>query len=67
MIWINKNVTPPILKRMLVFCKKCKNAHTVHLDYEEYCLAEHCTEDGYFFTGGAIDFDYYMPLPKPPI
>ena len=64
--WINKNETTPILKKMLVFCKRCNNIHTVFLDYEEYCLAEKCYESGHFFTGAAIEFDFYMPLPPPP-
>ena len=66
MKWINALENPPICTQILVSCKKCKNIHSVFWSYEEYCLAEHCYEDGHMFTGGTIDFDWYMPLPKPP-
>lgn len=66
MEWISAGEFPPTEKKILVFCKKCKNIHSVHLDYDEYCLAEACYEGGHFFTGGNVDFDWYMPLPKPP-
>jgi hypothetical protein len=64
--WIDARENPPILNKMLVFCQTCKNIHTVHYDYGGYCLAETCYDDGHLFTGKEIDFDYYMPLPKPP-
>lgn len=66
MEWIHKDKTPPVLKKMLVYCKTCKNIHSVHYDYGEYCLAEACYESGGFFTGEAVEFDFYMPLPNPP-
>ena len=66
MSWIDARENPPKLSKMLVFCKKCKNIHSVYYDYGEYCLSEACYENGSFFTGEGIDFDYYMPLPKAP-
>lgn len=64
--WINKKINPPILKEILVLCKKCNKQHVVYFDYNDYCLSEYCYEGGHQFTGASIDFDWYMPLPKPP-
>ena len=64
--WIDKEKTAPVLKKMLVFCSTCKNIHSVHFDYDDYCLAEECYENGHLFSGGSVNFRYYMALPSPP-
>lgn len=66
MEWIDSLINPPKLNKMLVHCNKCKNIHSVHWDYGEYCLAEACYESGRFFTGEGVDFRWYMPLPTLP-
>lgn len=67
MEWINKNQTQPVLKKMLVVCKKCNEIHAVIYDYKEYNFPEMCTpSSGATFAAESVDFDWYMPLPKPP-
>jgi hypothetical protein len=67
MEWISAKENPPKLEKMLVFCSICGNIHSVHFDYEQYCLAECCYSTGGMFAGSSVEFEWYMPLPKPPI
>ena len=65
--WISVKDTPPPKKNIIIFCKQCKQAHSVLYDYQTYCLAECCGKQGPYFAGETSDdFDYWMPLPEPP-
>ena len=62
MDWQDKNVNPPIVRRILVVSKDTNRVHIVHYDYDDWCLTE--TDEG--FTGMSIEFDLWMPIPQPP-
>lgn len=67
MQWLHVNDQKPILNEMLVVCKDCGHVHAVVFDYDEYNLPEWCDSGrGPHSPGKSIDFDWYMPLPKPP-
>lgn len=67
MKWLNKEDNPPPKASILVFCKNCSSTHRVDYDYDEWCLVEYCREDGHHVKGVGINFDFWMPLPEPPL
>lgn len=67
MEWINlKKEVPGTEQPILVFCKRCGLSHSVCYDFGRWNYIECCSEKKVCFSGAKVEFEYWMPLPRPP-
>lgn len=67
MTWISVKEQKPHQKlgSILVFAQ-CGNQHVAYYSNSDWRHTEFCYESGGHFGGEIIEFNYWMPLPKPP-
>lgn len=67
MEWINrKEIEPDANITILAFCKTCKTAHCVIYEFGHWSVPQFCNLSGPFLSGRTVEFDYWMPMLKPP-
>lgn len=66
MKWNSVKDQAPPKESLIVLCNICKNIHIVMYDYDDFCLVEACTIEGYQIPSITIQCDYWMPLPPKP-